>query len=194
LYGTGKSLAPEKPFGFHVMQNVTFSPFCRAVEDYNRLKHYTDFVKVASYNNAGGGRMARYVERMCTTVFADTKPDHLLPLYYDVMGYQEGSYVDIQKDGLSTRYLKEETQRAITGTGGQVAVYASVDIDVPVEPGGHRVTPENVANEIETAFDAGAQGVVLSREYTEMWLANLAAAGDTTRRIFAQRESKPDAG
>jgi hypothetical protein len=27
---------------------------------------------------------------------------------------------------------------------------------------------------------------VLSREYTEMWLANLSAAGDTLREMFAK--------
>ena len=26
LYGASKAIAPEKPFGFHIMQNVTFSP------------------------------------------------------------------------------------------------------------------------------------------------------------------------
>ncbi len=35
LYGTAKSIAPEKPFGFHIMQNMTFSPFYRAEEDYS---------------------------------------------------------------------------------------------------------------------------------------------------------------
>jgi hypothetical protein len=187
LYGTGKSLAPEKPFGFHVMQNVTFSPFCRATEDYGRLQEYADFLKVASYNNAAGGRMARFVDRMCSTVFADTTPDHLMSSYYDLMGYQEASYEQIQKDGLSVRYLREETERAIACTEGKVAIYASVDIDVPVEKGEHHVTPQNVETEVDAAFDAGAQGVVLSREYTEMWLANLQAAGDATRRNIAQR-------
>jgi len=32
--------------------------------------------------------------------------------------------------------------------------------------------------------------VVLSREYVEMWLANLTAAGDTLKDIFAQ-QAKP---
>ncbi len=40
---------------------------------------------------------------------------------------------------------------------------------------------------IRAAFGAGANGVVLSREYAEMWLANLTAAGDTLREVFAQK-------
>ena len=47
-------------------------------------------------------------------------------------------------------------------------------------------TPDGVKAEVRASFDAGADGIVLSREYTEMWLANLSAAGDATRAIFAK--------
>ena len=40
---------------------------------------------------------------------------------------------------------------------------------------------------MRAAFEAGADGVVLAREYVEMWLANLSAAGDTLREIFAKQ-------
>lgn len=62
LYGTGKALAPEKPFGFHIMQNMTFSPFHQAEEDYSKTKDYADYLKLATYNNAGGPRMAAYLD------------------------------------------------------------------------------------------------------------------------------------
>jgi hypothetical protein len=39
---------------------------------------------------------------------------------------------------------------------------------------------------VNAAFAAGADGIVLSREYTEMWLANLTAAGEASRQIFAR--------
>lgn len=41
---------------------------------------------------------------------------------------------------------------------------------------------------IHAAFGAGAGAdvVVLSREYAEMWMANLTAAGETLREIFAR--------
>ena len=38
---------------------------------------------------------------------------------------------------------------------------------------------------IHAAFGAGADVVVLSREYAAMWMANLTAAGETLREIFA---------
>ena len=40
---------------------------------------------------------------------------------------------------------------------------------------------------VRAAFEAGADGVVLAREYVEMRLANLSAAGERLRRVFAVR-------
>ena len=48
-----------------------------------------------------------------------------------------------------------------------------------------RTKPDDVKRSVHAAFDAGANGVVLAREYTEMWLANLSAAGDALREVFA---------
>ena len=77
-------------------------------------------------------------------------------------------------------------------------IYPGIDIDVPTlgdnpKPTDKRTKPEDVKRALHAAFDAGADGVVLSREYIEMWLANLTAAGDTLREIFAQSASKPPA-
>jgi hypothetical protein len=189
LYGTAKALAPEKPFGFHIVQNVTFSPFYSAVDDYAKIQHYTDFVKIASYNTAGGGRMAGFIKRLCSTIFADATPQDLTPFYYKVMGYKEASYDQLGPSGLSVNYIASETKRAIADTNHSIQVYPSVDINVPISSGWKQTTPEGVKSEVEAAFAAGGDGVVLSREYTEMWLANLAAAGDASRKIFAQRAS-----
>ena len=53
-----------------------------------------------------------------------------------------------------------------------------------------RTHPDDVKHALEAAFAAGADGVVLSREYVEMWTANLTSAGDTLREIFAQQAAK----
>jgi hypothetical protein len=100
------------------------------------------------------------------------------------MGYQQQPLKKIFTDGLSPEYVTVETKRAITGTGGNVQIYPGIDIDVPTAKGEKHTTPENVVAATQAAFSAGAQGVVLSREYHEMWLKNLSAAGETTRKIF----------
>jgi hypothetical protein len=186
LYGTAKAIAPKKPFGFHMVQNITFSPFYSAVDNYAKIQNYTDFVKIASYNNAGGGRMDSFLRRLCSSVFADATPQDLLPFYYKIMNYDEKSYDDIEHNGLSVDYIARETKRAIADTKHSIQIYPSVDINVPLQPGEKQSTPEGVKAEVSAAFAAGADGIVLSREYTEMWLANLAAAGEASRQIFAR--------
>ncbi len=186
LYGAAKAIAPAKPFGFHIMQNMTFSPFYRAEEDYSRTKDYADFLKIATYNNAGGPRMAAYLERLSSNLFHDASPKDFLPFYYKIMNYEEGPYDQLHTSGLSADYVARETKRAIAGVEGQVKIYPGVDIDVPTKLTDKRTKPEDVKASVRAALGAGADGVVLSREYVEMWMANLTAAGDTLREVFAQ--------
>jgi hypothetical protein len=187
LYGIAKAIAPEKPFGFHIMQNMTFSPFYRAEEDYSRTKDYSDYLKLATYNNAGGPRMAAYMDRLSATVFHDAKPQDFLNFYYKIMNYQEPPYEQLPQSGLSADYVARETRRAIAGVGGQVKIYPGIDIDVPTKRTDKRTKPDDVRQSVRAAFDAAADGVVLSREYVEMWLANLSAAGETLREIFGKQ-------
>ncbi len=189
LYGTAKAIAPSKPFGFHIMQNMTFSPFYRAEEDYSRTKDYTDFLKIATYNNAGGPRMASFLDTLAGTVFHDATPEDFLPFYYKIMNYEEAPYDQLRTAGLTPDYLARETKRAIAGTGGQVKIYPGIDVDVPTRSTDKRTTPDDVRRSVRAAFGAGADGVVLAREYVEMWLANLSAAGEALREVFASSAS-----
>jgi hypothetical protein len=104
----------------------------------------------------------------------------------EMMGYDEAPFGELAATGLSVDYIARETKRAIADTGHSIQIYPSVDINVPVQSGWKQTTPEGVKAEVRAAFAAGADGVVLSREYTEMWLANLTAAGDATREVFAK--------
>jgi hypothetical protein len=172
------------------MQNMTFSPFYQAEEDYSRTADYSDYLKLATYNNAGGPRMASYLDRLSATVFHDAGPKDFLAFYYKIMNYQEAPYDELHVKGLSTDYVARETRRAVAAVGGRVKIYPGIDIDVPTSLTDKRTRPDDVRQAVRAAFDAGADGVILSREYVEMWLANLSAAGETLREIFAKRQEK----
>ena len=191
LYGMSKSIAAQKPFGFHMLQAMTFSPFYRAEEDYANRRNYADFLKLATYNNAGGPRLAAYLNSLGHTIFRDASPQDFLALYYKMMNYEEAPYDQLASAGLSPDYVAKETRRALDAVAGQVKIYPGIDIDVPTlsrdpKPTDKRTRPDDVSRALQAAFGAGADGVVLSREYVEMWLGNLTAAGDTLREIFAQ--------
>jgi hypothetical protein len=192
LYSLGKAIAPQKPFGFHIMQSMTFSPFYRAEEDYTRRRNSSDFFKLATYNNAGGPRLSAYLNTLSRTVFADGKPQDFYPIYEKIMNYNEAPYDELASHGLSPDYVAKETKRALIGCAGQTKIYPGIDIDVPVlgagpKQGDKKTNPDDVKHALEAAFAAGADGVVLSREYVEMFTANLTSAGDTLRAIFANQ-------
>jgi hypothetical protein len=169
------------------MQNMTFSPFYRAVEDYSKTRDYADYLKLATYNNAGGPRMKAYMDRLSATLFHDAKPKDFEQFYYKLMNYEEGPYETLNTSGLTPDYLAREVKRARAATGPEVKLYPGVDIDVPTKQTDKRTKPDDVRRSVRAAFAAGADGVVLAREYVEMWLANLTAAGETLREIFAKQ-------
>lgn len=69
---------------------------------------------------------------------------------------------------------------------GVAQFFAGIGIDV-FEHGQERaMTPDGVAAAIAEAHTAGADGITLARNYAEMRLENLAAAGDAVRRIRAK--------
>ena len=195
LYGLAKSIAPAKPFGFHIMQAMTFSPFYRAEEDYSQRRNFADFLKLATYNNAGGPRLHTYLEQVSRTAFHDAQPQDFLAFYYKIMNYNEAPFDELAAHGLSPDYVAKETKRALLGVAGQTKIYPGIDIDVPVLGGGpkagdKKTSPDDVKHALEAAFAAGADGVILSREYVEMFTANLTSAGDTLRGIFAAQAAK----
>ena len=177
IYGIAKAISPEKPVGFHIMHNNTLSPFYRAEENFSHTKDYTDYVKQVVYNNCAGPRMAAFLGQLGSNLFHDAKPEDFLPLYYKIMNYQEAPYAKLATSGLSADYVARETRRAIAGVNGEIPVYPGIDIDVPTEARQKQTTPEDVREAVKAAYAAGAQGVVLSRKYSEMKLANLAGAG-----------------
>jgi hypothetical protein len=189
LYGTCKAIAPEKPFGFHIMQSMTFSPFYRAEEDYVKRRNFADFLKPATYNNAGGPRLAEYLRQLSRSVFHDAEPTDFIDFYYKIMNYKEAPYDQLAATGLSADYVARETKRAVAGVAGEVKIYPGIDIDVPTlistgKEAEKRTKPDDVRRSIRAAIGAGADGVVLSRDYVEMWLANLSAAGETLRELY----------
>jgi hypothetical protein len=179
VYRIAKSIAPEKPLGFHILHQATLSPFYRAEEDYAETANYADFVKPAMYNTAGGERMAGFLDRISQTVFSDAKPDDFLAFYYKIMGYDEAPQAQLARTGLSADYVARETKRIVAAVGSRIPVYPGVDIGVPSH--GKQVTPEDARDAVKAAFASGAQGVVLCRKYSEMKLSSLAGAGQGLR-------------
>jgi len=184
LYKTAKSAKPTIPVGWHIWHNDSFNPIYRAEQDWQELSKYSDFIKVVMYNNCGGERMALYMDNIGSTLYADLTKQQLTDFTYEVMGYHEAGYEQLPRTGLSSDYVYQETKRALEGVAGtKTQIWPGIDIDIPTEPGHSKCTPQSVKEAVAAAFRAGAPGVILSRKYSEMKLANLGGAGEAVREF-----------
>lgn len=184
IYTTVKTAKPSIPVGWHIWHNNSFNPIYRAEQDLHELSVHSDFIKVVMYNNCGGERMALYADNIGSTIYGDLSKGQIIETNYSFMNIKERSYIEIPKTGLSADYVFRETKRALAGADGtKTLIWPGIDIDIPTEKGNSKCTSESVKAAVTAAFQAGAPGVLLSRKYSEMRLANLSGAGDAIREL-----------
>jgi hypothetical protein len=94
---------------------------------------------------------------------------------------KEASFNDLPGAGLSSDYVRRETERAIKGVEGKCRILPGIDIGIPTWRNSRKASPEDTYTAVSAALKAGANGLILSRKYSEMRLANLAAAGKAVR-------------
>ena len=183
MYTLAKAIAPTKGIGWHVWHNNSFSPLYRAEQDYTEFAKYSDFLKVVIYNLCGGERLAQYVRSMQRSVFADMTPDQVLEMTYSMMQYHDVPLDQLAKAGLSADYVLRETKRAVADAGPAMKIWPGIDIDIPTAATSKKTQPDDVYQSVRAAFAGGAQGVLLSRKYSEMRLDNLRGAGRAIREL-----------
>jgi hypothetical protein len=184
IYQTVKSARASIPVGWHIWHNNSFNPIYRAEQDLQVLSEYSDFLKMVIYHNCGGERMASYIDSVGSTIYGDTPKQLLLDFEYSVMNYREKGYDQISSAGLSADYVYRETKRAMDGIAGKhTEIWPGIDIDIPTGDKRSKCTPQGTKDAVLAAFRAGAQGVILSRKYSEMKLENLSAAGAAAREL-----------
>jgi hypothetical protein len=163
--------------GWHICSTNSFNPIYRAEQDLAAIAPVSDFLKIVMYNNCAGERMAGYIESVHQTLYGDVPPQELLDFHYRVLNYQEKSLAEIPFTGFSSDYVYRETKRARAGLEGtKTLLWPGIDIDIPTEPGHSKCTPAEVKDAVTAAFHGGADGVILSRKYSEMKLADLRGA------------------
>jgi hypothetical protein len=173
-----KAVRPDLLVGFHIEHVNSFNPIFRATRRYADLAEKADFLKVVVYNNCGGERYSHFIDNVCSTVFRDVPREELLRFNNHLLNYaNEAALGELPRAGLSADYVTRETQRAIKGVEGKCKVLPGIDIGIPTGRNSRKASPEDTYAAVSAALKAGADGVILSRKYSEMRLANLAAAG-----------------
>ena len=140
------------------------------------------FLKVVVYNNCGGERYANFIRNVGSTVFRDVPKEELLRFNNHLLNYgEEAKLDDLAAAGLSPDYIFRETRRALAGVQGKCKVLPGIDIGIPTGAQSRKASPEDTYAAVTAALKAGADGLILSRKYSEMRLANLEAAGRAAR-------------
>lgn len=182
IFQTVKAIRPALQVGFHIEHVNSFNPIFRATRRYDELAGKADFLKVVVYNNCGGERYANFIKNINSTVFRDVPRDELKRFNDHLLNYSgEKDLDELAAAGLSPDYVFRETQRALAGVNGKCKILPGIDIGIPTGKSSRKATPEDTREATAAALRAGAQGVILSRKYSEMNLANLSAAGRAVR-------------
>lgn len=182
IYSTVKAIRPTLQVGFHIEHVNSFNPIFRASNRYDELAKKCDFLKVVVYNNCGGERYAHFIDNIASTVFRDVPKAELKRFNDHLLNYtQEKELGELAAAGLSPDYVFRETQRALTGVQGKCKVLPGIDIGIPVGRNSRHASPEDTYAATAAALRAGADGLILSRKYSEMRLDNLSAAGKAVR-------------
>jgi hypothetical protein len=177
-----KSVRPGLTVGFHVEHVNSFNPIFRATRSYADLATKADFLKVVVYNNCGGERYANFIRNIGSTVFRDMPREELLQFNNHLLNYgTEVKFGELAAAGLSPDYVFRETQRALTGVQGKCKILPGIDIGIPTGKNSRKASPADTYAAVAAAMKAGADGLILSRKYSEMELANLSSAGQAVR-------------
>lgn len=171
--------------GFHIEHVNSFNPYYRATRNYEELAEKADFLKVVAYNNCGGERYANFIRNIGSTIFKDVPLDELLRFNNHLLNYENEAPLDqLDTAGLSPDYVYRETQRAVVGVKGKCKILPGIDIGIPTKKTSRKGSPQDAYLATQAAYKGGADGVILSRKYSEMDLAALDAAGKAIREAI----------
>jgi len=183
------SIRPGLESGRHVAQGpVLYDLFDRARINYGSMAAYTDWIKPSVYPTIAGPRMhAWWIQRSLSRTFKDLSAEELLRLTYRWTGQdpdREPGASALLERGMSAASVGREIARTVAAVGGRCKVISGVGFDVPwwnEEPISVKEDARLVAGSITASMEAGADGILLSREFDEMTLPCLEAAGQAVR-------------
>jgi hypothetical protein len=182
VHDTVKGVRSSLQVGFHIEHVNSFNPVFRATRRYEDLAAKADFLKIVVYNNCGGERYAQFIRNIGATVFRDVPQTELLSFNNHLLNYEhEAGLAELPTAGLSPDYVARETRRALAGVQGKSKIYPGIDIGIPTGKNSRKASPDDTYAAVMAALKAGADGLILSRKYSEMRLDNLSAAGRAVR-------------
>jgi hypothetical protein len=192
LYQRIKKQKPTAIVGRHIdHQRSSWDLFYRSAVNYEEMAEYADFIKPILYHDINGPRLRWWViEEMQKRWLHDMERVQALEFFYNSLGYSPESRLqlnELEREGMGPEYVYTEMKRCVSQLKGKAKAIAGIGIDVPWHaPDGmqpYPSDPDRLQTTVYKAFEAGANGILASRDYDEMRLSSLKAFGEAIRNI-----------
>jgi hypothetical protein len=194
IYDTVKDIRAGAEVGRHVAHvESSMDIFYRVAAPYGEMADSCDFVKPILYHEIAGPRFNNwYINQLGKTILRELDDQQSLKLFYAIFGHDpknQPTLDQLDERGFTPEYVYRETKRCVDAVKGKARVYSGIGLDIPKGGGwGNEFwhsDPESVYEAVCRSFDAGAAGIVISREYEENSLPSLKAVGRAVRERFA---------
>jgi len=189
MYDTIKSIKPSAPVGWHVDHWATsMDMIARAAMSYAEMAPWSDYLKVVVYHAVTAPRTRGWVANDQRSVLSQLTLQEALNLHNDLFGYDkklEAKADELTKGG-TPDYVYRETKRSVASAEGKTKIYPGIGFNLPpagTPPNVPTDDPETIYECVIKAYDAGANGIVVSREYEELTVPNLRAVGRAVREL-----------
>ncbi|NHN32682.1 hypothetical protein [Paenibacillus agricola] len=191
IYGNIHSIKPSAKFGIHVYHWQSWDPFYRANINYEKMANYTDFIKPVVYHDVSGMRLKKDIQFWNETWMRELGPQQTLDMVYAMMQYNDAELPEwntLAEVGFNEKYVYNEVKRCVDAVKGKSLVLAGIGFDVPSTHAVTSKSPEEISEGVYqsvcASFDAGADGILISRESDEMRKVNLQAAGKAIEKYL----------
>lgn len=178
MYDTIKTIKPAAAVGWHVDHWATsMDLIARSAMTYAEMAPWSDYLKVVVYHAVTAPRMRSWVANEQKSVLSDLTLEEALNLHYAQFGYDRSLDAIANQPtppSASPEYVYRETKRSVASGEGKTRIYPGIGFNLP---GGGPDDPEAIYQCVMKAFEAGAGGIVVSREYEELTVPNLKAVG-----------------
>jgi len=184
IAGMIKFLDPKHEVGLGIWQIInTYNPYLKAQYDQSDYGTVADFLKPVLYNTPAGARFRNMADTWQKGVLADASPDGAYDALATILQLGDfiGSYDEAPLAGFTAEYVKEWTANLVADTGGRCKVYPGIGVGVGDGGMTKEVTPDETKAAVHAAFDGGASGILLSRNYSEANLDVLRASGEVLK-------------
>lgn len=193
IYDRLKNINQDIVVGRHVdHQRSSWDPFYRSAVGYDEMTRSADFIKPILYHEIYGPRLRWWViEEWQKRMFNDFTREETLNYLYKTMGYSPEAQIPLDElavRGMGPQYVYDEVKRCVDSIKDDTDVIAGIGIDVmwhgkDGNPQPYPSDPLELQKAVFKAVDAGASGLLASREYDEMRFSSLRAFGEAIRQL-----------